>query len=156
MPRADGGPASARAGETVAAASAPPTPAPDRPRTGKWDLDGIAERLRRAGINPRLTDTLPPRPDFVGAASLAQFHLGRGAVLAVYLYGDSTARRAVTEGIDPSTAAPPGVPSPWGLDPQPIVSINLYAVLTGASSAMRERVQLALEAGLPPADTISR
>ncbi len=157
LPRAGGTDAAQLPPEAVAAVRAEALRAAavaGRPRTGRWDVDRIAERLLRAGVNPRASDTLPPQPGFLGAPEVAQFRIGRSATLAVYLYQDSAARRAVSAMLDPETAAPPGIPSPWGLDPLPITSVNLLAVLTGGSSAMRERVQLAIEAGLPPADTI--
>jgi len=157
LPRPDASATTPLSAEAVAAVRAESLRAAavlGRPRTGKWDRDLVAERLRRAGVNPRASDTAPLRPAFLGQPEATQFQIGRGASLAVYLYADSSARRAVTAGLDPESASPPGVPSPWGLDPLPIVSVNLFAVLSGGSSAMRERVQLALEAGLPPADTL--
>jgi hypothetical protein len=122
-----------------------------RPATGRWDLDLVAERLVRAGVNPRATDTLPPLPDFLGAPQMGRFRIGRGIDLLVFIYPDSVARRAVTDALDPEKAAPPGQVSPFGLTPLMITSANLLAVLGGGSSTQRERVQLALEAGLPPA-----
>jgi hypothetical protein len=122
-----------------------------RPSTGRWDLDRVSERLLRAGVNPRANDTLPELPGFVGSPEVGRFRIGRSMDLLVLLYADSTQRSAVSAGLDSATVAPPGMVSPWGLDPLMITSVNLLAVLSGGSSAQRERVQLALEAGLPPA-----
>jgi len=123
------------------------------PQSSQWDLARVSERLVRAGVNPRAVDTLPALPTFIGRAEVGRFRVGRGGDLIVLLFADSLARRAITETLDPESAAPPGLVSPWGESPLLIVSANLMAVFVGGSSSLRERVQLALEAGLPSGGT---
>jgi hypothetical protein len=123
------------------------------PRSSQWDLARVSERLVRAGVNPRAVDTIPSLPAFIGPVEVGRFRVGRGGDLVVMVFADSVARRAITETLDPATAAPPGVASPWGASPLLIVSANVMAVFVGGSSSLRERVQLALEAGLPSGGT---
>jgi hypothetical protein len=127
-----------------------------RPSTGLWDLDRVSERLVRAGVNPRASDTIPEVPSFLGAPTAGRFRMGRTLDLLVYLYPDSLARQRAATSLDPALGAPPGAAVPWGTDPLLIQSVNLLAILTGGSSAQRERIQLALEAGLPPAAEAGR
>jgi hypothetical protein len=133
----------------IRAESARATTIAARPSTGLWDLDRVSERLVRAGVNPRAVDTLPALPAFMQRETVGRFRVGRGGDLLIFLYVDSLARRAVSSTLTPDNAAPEGVVSPWGLDPHLIVSNNLIAVLVGGSTSLRERVQLAIEAGLP-------
>ena len=123
------------------------------PQSSQWDLARVSERLVRAGVNPRAVDTIPVVPAFIGQAEVGRFRVGRGGDLVVMVFADSVARRAITETLDPATAAPAGVGSPWGESPLLIVSANVMAVFVGGSSSLRERVQLALEAGLPSGGT---
>jgi hypothetical protein len=119
------------------------------PPSSRWDLGRLSERLVRAGVNPRAEDTLPTVPEYARGADVGRFRVGRGGDLVIFLFADSTARRSVTDQLDPLTAAPPGAGAPWGDSPVLIISGNLMAVLVGGSSSLRERVQLAIEAGLP-------
>lgn len=116
------------------------------PSTGRWDEGHLVERLVRGGMAPQRRDGVAAEA-FMSGPVLA-FSLGR-AELFVYLYPDSTARRRVTDGLDPVTAAPPGRPSPYVLPRSLIVQNNLAAVLAGANERTTERVRLAIEAGLP-------
>jgi hypothetical protein len=127
-----------------------------RPSTGLWDLDRVSERLVRAGVNPRASDTVPEVPSFLGTPAAGRFRMGRTLDLMVYLYPDSLARRRAAAALHPALVTPPGAIVPWGPDPLLIQSVNLLAILTGGSSAQRERIQLALEAGLPPATEAGR
>jgi hypothetical protein len=110
------------------------------PRSSQWDLARVSERLVRAGVNPRAVDTIPSLPAFIGPVEVGRFRVGRGGDLVVMVFADSVARRAITE-------------TPWGASPLLIVSANVMAVFVGGSSSLRERVQLALEAGLPSGGT---
>ncbi len=121
------------------------------PRSSVWDLDRVSERLVRAGVNPRAVDTMPEVPEYLAGVAAGRFRVGRGGDLLVFLFADSLARRDLSTTLDPLTAAPPGAESPWGANPTLILSNNLLAVLVGGSSVLRERVQLAIEAGLPAA-----
>jgi hypothetical protein len=119
-----------------------------RPPSALWDVDRVAERLVRAAVGPRRIEPPPAVPPFLAGATTAAFTVARGGEVRVFLFRDSTQRRAVTELLDPATAAPVGVPSPWPSPPLLIISGNLAAVMLGSTPVQRERVQLALEAGL--------
>lgn len=127
--------------ESAMAASATAIPA-----TGKWDAPRLVDRLVRSGLAPQ---ALPAEQgaSFWGVPVVA-WQLG-SATLHVYLYADSTARRRVTDGIDPLHLAPKGAASPYPFPRLLIVQNNLAAVLLGASERQQERVSLALAAGLP-------
>jgi hypothetical protein len=116
------------------------------PSTGKWDEPHLVERLVRAGLAPQA------RPDEKAGkywkAPLFAYQVG-SAMLHVYLYSDSLARKAVVATLDTLQAAPPGVTGVYPLRHILIVQNNLAAVLVGGSDAQQERVRLALEAGLP-------
>lgn len=124
-----------------------------RPASALWDPDRVSERLVRSGVAPRRVEPTPEVPAFLaGVTESASFVVGRGGELRVFIYADSVARRRVTDALDPRTASPRGAARAWPLDPVGptlIVNGNLAAVLMGGTSALHERVQLALEAGLP-------
>ena len=123
--------------------------APRVAATGRWDLPQLTERLVNAGLAPRPDDSLPSHPDFKVAP--VGFHLG-DAHLLVWMYRDSLARRAVSATIDTLTAIPRGQASPFADPPLFVLQNNLIAVIVGGSDRQRERIRLALEAGLslPP------
>ena len=120
-----------------------------RPPSALWDVDRVSERLVRAGVGPRRIDSVPPAPSFFRDAHAAVFAVAGGGQLRVFIFPDSARRRAATDELDPLTVAPPGATSPWPSEPLLIVSNNLAAVMLGSRPVQRERVQLALEAGLP-------
>jgi hypothetical protein len=120
-----------------------------RPPSALWDADRVSERLVRAGVGPRRIDSVPPAPSFFRDARVAAFAVVGGGQLRVFIFPDSARRRAATDGLDPVTVAPPGAESPWPSEPLLILSNNLAAVMLGSRPVYRERVQLALEAGLP-------
>ena len=136
--------------KAVSAESATAAAVQARPLSPLWDVDRAAERLFRAGIAPRRITPAPDVPSyFATATSSAAFHVGRDGEVRVYMFADSAARRRVTEALDTRTAAPRGTSNPWEDRPLLIVAQNLAAVMIGGSDQLRERVQLALEAGLP-------
>jgi len=130
----------------IAAESSVAAAAASLPSTGKWDKPHLVERLVRAGLAPQA------RPDEKGEkywkAPLLAYQVG-SAMLHVYLYDDSLARKAVVAKLDTVQAAPPGTAGVYPLRHILIVQNNLAAVLVGGSDAQQERVRLALEAGLP-------
>jgi len=105
--------------------------------------------LTRAGVAPRRLDEQPEVPPFFNGAVGVAFAVGRGGELRVFIFADTLARVAVTARLDPFTAAPRGGSYSWPSPPLLAVSQNLIAVMLGGNSALRERVQLAIEAGLP-------
>ena len=123
--------------------------APRAAATGRWDLPRLTERLVNAGLAPHPDDSLPSHPDYKTAP--VGFRLG-SAHLLVWMYRDSLARRAVSASIDTLTAIPRGQPSPFAEPPMFVLQNNLIAVVVGGTERQRERIRLAIEAGLslPP------
>jgi hypothetical protein len=123
--------------------------APRVATTGRWDLPQLTERLVNAGLAPHPDDSLPSHPDY--KAEPVGFRLG-SAHLLVWMYRDSLARRAVSVSIDTLTAFPHAQPSAFAVPPMFVLQNNLIAVVVGGSERQRERIRLAIEAGLsvPP------
>ncbi|MBA4083066.1 MAG: hypothetical protein C0496_17650 [Erythrobacter sp.] len=119
--------------------------APRAPSTGRWDAAQLTQRLVNAGLAPRADDSLPSHPD-LPVAPLG-LRVGKAHLLA-WIFADSTARLKTSAGIDTLTAIPKGQPNPWAEPPMFIVHNNLIAVLVGGGDRQRERVRLAIEAGL--------
>lgn len=119
------------------------------PATGLWSAEHVLERLVRAGVAPRPAEGAGPGPAWMKVAPVV-YAAGGGEVWA-WIYPDSAARRAVTDGLDPATAAPPGTVAPFAAPMVFVRQNNLAAVITGGSETNQERVALALQAGLPAA-----
>ncbi len=117
------------------------------PATGLWSAEHVLERLVRAGVAPRPLEGAGAGPEWMRVTPVV-FAAGGGEVWA-WVYADSTARRAVTDGLDPSTGAPAGRVAPFAAPMAFLVQNNLAAVVTGGSETNQERVALALQAGLP-------
>lgn len=118
------------------------------PATGLWTAEHVLERLVRAGVAPRAVENAPDGPAWMRVKP-AVFAAGGGEVYA-WVYKDSLARRAATDSLDPTTAAPPGKVPPFASPMVFLVQNNLAAVITGGSETNQDRVALALQAGLPP------
>jgi len=131
----------------IARAESTATRAAAMPRTGLWTEAQVLERLVRAGVAPRAVEAASSGPDWMRRAPLV-LAAGGGEVYA-WVYKDSTARRAVTDSLDPSTGAPPGRVPPFASPMIFLVQNNLAAIITGGSETNQERVALALQAGLP-------
>lgn len=132
----------AKAAETAAQAATVPA-------TGLWSEAHLLDRLLRAGVAPRRVDVAPEGPAWMPGPPLV-FLAGGGEVWA-WIFADSTARRAVTDGLDPETGTPPGATVPY---PPPMVFVvqnNLATVIIGGTARNQERITLALQAGLPVA-----
>jgi hypothetical protein len=134
----------------IRAESAAASAAAARAPSESWDVEAVSERLVRAGVAPRRIDPAPEAPEFLAHTITAAFALGRDGELRVFIFPDSGARRRVTGRFDPVTATPRGADFHWPRTPLLIVQQNLAAIMMGGTEALRERVQLALEAGLPP------
>ncbi|MHB1068852.1 MAG: hypothetical protein ACYC1W_03190 [Gemmatimonadaceae bacterium] len=119
--------------------------APHAPSTGRWDAAQLTQRLVNAGLAPRADDSLPSHPRL--PVEPLGLRVGKAHLLA-WIFADSTARLKTSAGIDTLTAIPKGQPNPWAEPPMFIVHNNLIAVLVGGSDRQRERVRLAIEAGL--------
>jgi len=122
--------------------------APRAPSTGKWDEPTLTRRLSNAGLAPRPDDSLPSHPDY--RVRPVAYRLGKAHLLA-WIFADSAARKRVSATVDTLTAIPQGQPSPWAEPPVFVTQNNLMAVIVGGSDRQRERIRLALEAGLAPA-----
>jgi hypothetical protein len=130
----------------IAAESAKAAVAASEPSSGTWDEPHLVERLVRSGLAPQ---SLPSEKGerYWGVPTLA-YRVG-SATLYAHLYPDSAARIRVTGGLDTLTLAPRGATSPYPEPRMLVVQNNLAAVLVGGSDRQRERVSLALTAGLP-------
>lgn len=117
------------------------------PSTGLWTEAHLAERLVRAGVAPRPMVDPPAGLEWMRQRPFA-FHAGGGTVVA-WIYADSIERKAVTDSLDPSTAAPAGRTPPFEGSVVLVVQNNLAAVVTGGSEQNQERIALALQGGLP-------
>jgi hypothetical protein len=121
-----------------------------RPKSQLWDVGRVSERLVRAGVAPRRIEPAPQVPAFFSAAiASAAFNVGKGGELRVFIFADSAARRKTTDALDTTTASPRGAPSVWPQPPRLIVGQNFAGIMMGGTVVLKERVQLALEAGLP-------
>jgi hypothetical protein len=138
--------AEAKARTEISAESSKAAVAASLPLTGKWDEPHLVERLVRAGLAPRALRDAKPQ-DYWKVPLLA-YQVGPSE-LHVYLYSDSSARKAVTSTLDTLMAAPPGRAGAYALNHIMIVQNNLAAVMVGGTETQQERVRLAIEAGLP-------
>jgi hypothetical protein len=120
--------------------------APGTASTGRWDEPQLTQRLVNAGLAPRPDDSLPSHPDY--KVKPVGYRVGRAHLLA-WFFADSSARKSVSAFIDTLTAIPRGQATAWAEPPTFVMQNNLIAVLVGGSDRQRERVRLAIEAGLP-------
>ncbi len=133
----------------VRAESATAVSVATRPTSVLWDVDRVSERLVRSGVAPRRMKPAPDVPKFFASAKeTGGFLVGRDGELRVYVFADSVARRRVTDSLDAKTVSPPGT-HVWHDQAMLIVAQNMAAVLLRGNGTLQERVQLALEAGLP-------
>jgi hypothetical protein len=142
---------SARAAErtAIAAGQATAAQAAALPATGLWSEAHLMDRLGRAGVLPRAREGTPPAAPWMAQAPIA-LSAGGGEVY-VWIYPDSTARRAVTDKLDPETGAPPGTVTPFAPPMVFVTNNNLAAIVTGGTEQNIERIMLTLQAGLPVA-----
>lgn len=124
--------------------------APRPASTGRWDHPQLTQRLVDAGLAPRPDDSVPPHPDY--RATPVGYRVGSAHLLA-WIYVDSLARRAASASIDTLTAFPRAPEAAFAEPPMFVVQNNLMVVIVGGSERQRERIRLALEAGLPPPPT---
>ncbi len=117
------------------------------PSTGLWTEEHLLDRLVRAGVAPRRVEAPVPGPGWMPEGSLV-FLAGGGEVRA-WIFADSTARRALTDGLDPLTGTPAGQTVPFPPPMTFVMQNNLAAVITGGTARNQDRVALALQAGLP-------
>ncbi|MFL5558430.1 MAG: hypothetical protein ACJ794_07380 [Gemmatimonadaceae bacterium] len=116
------------------------------PRTGKWALCSVENRLEQAGFVVRKNGEGALRRGFKVVPVV--YTLGR-ARLEVFLYPDEAAVSRDVARIDTLSASPAGGPSQWEAPPTFVRSANLVAVFLTDSQQQAERLTLALTAGAP-------
>ncbi len=112
---------------------------------GRWDQGQLTQRLVNAGLAPRPDDSLPAHPSY--PVPPVALRLGKAHLLA-WIFADSLARRAVSSTVDTLNAIPRGKANAWAEPPMFVMHNNLMAVMVGGGERQRERVRLAIEAGL--------
>jgi hypothetical protein len=138
---------SARAPSTQATAgSAAPASKPACPRTGHWIPCQVRDRIDRAGLTPHDT-TLASELPKLGPAPAA-YRIGK-AVLVVYLFGDSSARKGAGRQLDTTRYVADTHPLTILSEATVIQNDNLLALLFSKNEHQRERVSDALTAGPP-------
>jgi hypothetical protein len=115
------------------------------PSDGRWDEPHFVERLVRSGLAPQTLHD--QKGEDYWKVPVHAYQIGPSVIYA-YIYPDSLARRAVTATLDTLLAAPAGK-MVYPMRHVLIVQNNLAAVMVGGSDTQQERVQLAIEAGLP-------
>jgi len=131
----------------IAAGQATAAQAAALPATGLWTEAHLMDRLSRAGVLPRAREGSPPAAPWMNLAPIA-LTAGGGEVY-VWIYADSTARRAVTDLLNPETGVPAGKTSPFAPPLMFVTNNNLAAIISGGTEQNIERIMLALQAGLP-------
>ncbi len=149
------GTASSTASTSTGVAAARPTiagkVAPIRggcPRTGKWALCSVENRLVQSGfVVRRVNGEAPHRAGFSVAPVV--YTLGRSR-LEVFIYPSESTLAADVAKMDTISAAPRGAKNPWPFfSPTFVHSGNLAAVFLTDNATQAERLTLALTAGAP-------
>ena len=135
------------AARPVAAATAAPATG-GCPRTGKWALCSVENRLVQSGfVVRRLNGEAPHRAGF--SVTPAVYTLGRSR-LEVFIYPSESALASDVAKMDTVSAAPRGAKNPWPFfSPTFVHSANLAAVFLTDNATQAERLMLALTAGAP-------
>jgi len=135
------------AARPVAAATAAPATG-GCPRTGKWALCSVENRLVQSGfVVRRVNGEAPRRAGF--SVTPAVYTLGRSR-LEVFIYPSESALAADVAKMDTVSAAPRGAKNPWPFfSPTFVRSANLVAVFLTDNPTQAERLTLALTAGAP-------
>lgn len=118
------------------------------PRTGKWALCNVENRLTQSGfVVRRVSGEAPRRAGF--SVTPAVYTLGRSR-LEVFIYPSESALAADVAKMDTVSAAPRGAKNPWPFfSPTFVRSANLVAVFLTDNPTQAERLTLALTAGAP-------
>jgi hypothetical protein len=156
--RSSSGSADSASSSGTAAINVVSTPAPGHdsdsapkgagcPRTGRWALCSVEQRLMQSGFVVRRVDgEAPRRPGFSVRPTV--YTLGRTR-LEVFIYPNESAVSADVAKIDTVFAAPRGTKNTWGLVPTFARSGNLAAVFLTDNATQAERFTLAITAGAP-------
>jgi hypothetical protein len=118
------------------------------PRTGKWALCSVENRLVQSGfVVRRVNGEAPHRVGF--SVAPAVYTLGRSR-LEVFIYPSESTLAADVAKMDTISAAPRGAKNPWPFfSPTFVHSGNLAAVFLTDNATQAERLTLALTAGAP-------
>jgi hypothetical protein len=118
------------------------------PRTGKWALCSVENRLVQSGFVVRRVNGEPPRRTGFSVTP-AVYTLGRSR-LEVFIYPSESALAADVAKMDTVSAAPRGAKNPWPFfSPTFVRSANLAVVFLTDNATQAERLMLALTAGAP-------
>ena len=120
------------------------------PKDGQWRPCGIEDRLKRAGLVPHVRPDTARLPFLTPAGRVWTVSK---AELRVFLYDDPAQALREAQALDRIRVAPRGGSYAWPLPATLIQSGNMVAVLLSENERQAERVQLALEAGPPQAET---
>ncbi|HEY9228337.1 MAG TPA: hypothetical protein VIP11_16895 [Gemmatimonadaceae bacterium] len=129
-------------------AVAPAAPGSACPADGSWAACSIVYRLERAGLAPKLDSTATPTEKSLTGKPLL-LKIGLSAKLEVYLYPDSTARKADAAKLDRKELVSGTTPQTIKRERTLIESANVIGLLTSINAHQRERVSDALMAGPP-------
>jgi hypothetical protein len=118
------------------------------PRTGKWALCSVENRLVQSGfVVRRVNGEAPRRAGF--SVAPAVYTLGRSR-LEIFIYPSESTLAADVAKMDTISAAPRGAKNPWPFfSPTFVHSGNLAAVFLTDNATQAERLTLALTAGAP-------
>jgi hypothetical protein len=117
------------------------------PRTGHWSECLIKHRLEQSGLAPRVTkEKIGELPEMSGAPLT---YLVGNAGMAVYLYPDSSARRAAAAKLDTAKFIPPSRDVSMRGEGTAIQNDNVLVLLFSRNEHQRERVADAVTAGPP-------
>jgi hypothetical protein len=118
------------------------------PRTGKWALCSVENRLVQSGFVVRRVNGVPTRRAGFSVMP-AVYTLGRSR-LEVFIYPSESALASDVAKMDTVAAAPPGAKNPWPFfSPTFVRSANLAVVFLTDNPTQAERLTLALTAGAP-------
>lgn len=117
-------------------------------KEGLWASCSVHDRLVRAGIVVHTKDE-PARYPFL-TVSGTTYGVGAGDdEVQVFLYTSEDARRADTDKLDSAAVSPKGARRTYKVPPMLVTSNNLTALVFTLNERTRERIALALSAGLP-------
>lgn len=135
--------------EPVSTVGSAKGPATQCPRTGRWALCSVENRLEQAGFVVKPIGGEPPaRAGF--SVRPAVYALG-GMRLEVFIYPDAASLSRDVAKLDTVTALPRGSPGRWDTETTVtfVRSGNLAAVFLSDNALQVERLTLALTAGAP-------
>lgn len=117
-------------------------------KTGDWQLCSVEDRFARAGFVIEKLDEPASRSFF--SVPGTTYRVGAGSdQVEVFIYASAEARMADTEKLDSVAVSPRGERLSYPVPPLLITSRNLAALAFTFNERQKERIDLALSAGLP-------